>query len=184
MQILSVGNLVPRKNNMSKGFSLLELLVVMAIVGMMAALVVPRLGSNEVTFLKVQIREAMAVLNYARRSAIVEGKAKVAIFHEGNSEASSQKMQPGQWTSRGATLQWKSGVTGKEDSKEEMNEKEKDDQGKKDDEFSKTIEITFYPEGGSSGGELLLSYHEHQAKIIVDSLTGKVRSDILDDQGS
>lgn len=164
---------------MSKGFSLLELLVVMAIIGMLAALVVPRVGSNDVTFLKVQIREAMAVLNYARRSAIVEGKAKVAIFHEGNQEVSSQKMQPGHWVSQGATLQWKSGITEKEEPKEDPHEKEK-----KDDESSKTIEITFYPEGGSSGGEITLSYHEHQAKIVVDALTGKVRSDILNDQDS
>lgn len=181
MLTLSVGNPVLRKNDkVSKGFSLLELLIVMAIIGMLAALVVPRVGSNDVTFLKAQIREAMAVLNYARRSAIVEGQAKVAIFQEGEPEASSEKMQPGHWTSRGTTLQWKSGSTKNTDtSKEDTQEKEKPKN-----ETLKTFEITFYPEGGSSGGEITLSYHEHQAKIIVDPLTGKVKSDLFDDKDS
>ena len=86
MPILSVGK--------RRGFTLLELLVVMAIIGMTAALVIPRISSAEVTLLKAQVREAVAVLKYARRSAIVEGKQKIAIFYKGSTM--------GRWDNRNA----------------------------------------------------------------------------------
>jgi len=154
------------------GFTLLELLVVMAIIGMIAALVLPRLGRNEVTFLKVQVREASALLNYARRSAIAEGKPKVVIFYEGEESSQIRKTAPGQWVSRGATLQWKR--AGEETMPEERTAAARPEK--------KAVEITFYPEGGCSGGEIILTYQEHQAKIVVDSITGKIKSDLFDEK--
>jgi general secretion pathway protein H len=154
MQISSTGRL---QHNLPKGFTLLELLIVMAIVGMMVALVIPRMGSGQATFLKAQVREAIAILNYARRSAIVEGTAKTATFYKNQvGEESRQKKQPGHWVSRGTDLQWGS---------------------KQQEEAAVTHTITFYPEGGSSGGELILSYQGYKAKITVNSLTGKIESE-------
>ncbi|WP_069471403.1 prepilin-type N-terminal cleavage/methylation domain-containing protein [Candidatus Marithrix sp. Canyon 246] len=152
-------------NRYHAGFSLLELILVMVIIGMAVAVVVPRLSNSEVTILKAQVREAVAVLNYARRSAIVEGKQKVASFHEGkeNTGSKTSKSEPGKWTSRGATIQW-GGNYLSEDEEEE----------------SKTFEIIFYPEGGSSGGAIVLTYKYHKAKITVSPITGKIESEILD----
>jgi general secretion pathway protein H len=148
------------QSNLPKGFTLLELLIVMAIVGMMVALVIPRIGSGQATFLKAQVREAIAILNYARRSAIVEGTAKTATFYKNQTNderKSNQKRQPGHWVSRGTDLQWGS--------------------SKQQEEVEITHTITFYPEGGSSGGEFFLSYQGHKAKITVSALTGKIESE-------
>jgi general secretion pathway protein H len=148
------------------GFTLLELIIVMAIMGMIASLVIPHIGSGQLTLLQAQMREAVAVLNYARRSAIVEGKQKVASFYEGKEntvDKSPQKMTPGQWVSRGTTLQW-------------------GEKPGKDQPQDKVYQITFYPEGGSSGGEIILGYLDHKAVIRVNPLTGKVEAEIVDEK--
>lgn len=139
------------------GFSLLELLLVLAITGMLAAMVIPRLSGGQATVLKTQVREAVAVLNYARRSAVIQGQSKVATFYEGIGSAT--KTEVGRWVGRGATLQW--GNT------EATTDRKTN------------YEFTFYPEGGSSGGDLILSYEGYQAKISVNPLTGKVTSEFL-----
>lgn len=159
------------------GFTLLELIVVMAILAMAMALVIPHISSGEMTFLKAQVREVVAVLKYARRSAIVEGKQKSATFYEsrkGTDEKStshekSTSQKSGQWISRGATLEWGS-----------QTRKESDEEG----EASETAnyKITFYPQGGSSGGELILTYLKLKAKISVNPITGQVESEILYDK--
>jgi general secretion pathway protein H len=163
---LSIG-----KKNRSDGFTLLELLVVMVIIGMMAALVIPNLSSGQATFLKAQVREAVAKLKYASRSAKILGKETTTHFYEGSVETgkkSTAKVKPGDWVSRGALMQWA----------------EKDnDEGSDESNIGKTAyKFTFYPEGGSSGGELILSYLKYKAKIKVNPLTGKIESEILDDK--
>jgi type II secretion system protein H len=140
------------------GFSLLELMIVMAIVGMIATLVIPRVSSSQVALLKAQVREVAAVLNYARRSAIIRGKTTKASFYNkkmGENTLLQKSAKPEQWISRGAILQWGEGS------------KEKD----------KTVyEITFYPEGGSSGGKFTLIHQKYKATITVDPLTSKIES--------
>jgi len=146
------------------GFTLLEMIVVMAILGMAVAIVIPQISSGQSTLLKAQAREAMAVLKNARRMAIVEGKQKMATLQESQPDSvnkSMSKAMPGRWVSRGATLQWAGEVS--------------------DDE--KTVyQITFYPEGGSSGGELILSHLDYKVKISINPITGKITSDIFDDE--
>ncbi len=139
------------------GFSLLELLVVMAILSMLVGIVIPRLNSSDVTVLKAQVREVMAVLKYARRSAIVDGKAKVALFSTGKKTNDHKKTTVGHWVSRGAKVQLGGEIK----------------------EITNTIKITFYPEGGSSGGDIILTHLEHKAKITVNPITGKIESEIL-----
>ncbi len=142
------------------GFTLLEVLVVMAIIAMGSALIVPRISGGQVSLLKAQVREATAVLNYARRSAIVEGRSKTAFFYE--SARSQNTSQSGTWISRGATLQWGASQEGQQlDNQEQA--------------------ITFYPEGGSTGGEFVLSYQNRKVKVVVNPLTGKVSSEFLEE---
>ncbi|MDY6992516.1 MAG: GspH/FimT family pseudopilin [Pseudomonadota bacterium] len=166
MPILSAGKTVARLPNFDNGFTLLELLTVMAIIAMMAALVIPHIGSGQVSVLKAQVREAVAVLNYARRSAIVEGQAKTTVFYNKQESKTTdtveKKIVPGQWVSRGARLQW-----GNQQPQAEQETSQK---------------ITFYPEGGSSGGEFILSHQEFKAKITVNPLTGKIKSELLNEQ--
>jgi general secretion pathway protein H len=46
-------------------------------------------------------------------------------------------------------------------------------------EIEDTLEITFYPEGGSTGGILILSSQERQASITINPFTGRVETEFL-----
>jgi len=140
MPILSIGKPINKLKIPQSGFSLLELLLVMAIIAMAVGVVIPRIGSSEVTFLKAQVREAVAKLRYTRRTALVEGKQKVATFKQ--------------------------------------NKKKEGEEGKEGKE-GEVYQVTFYPEGGSSGGEIILTHLEYKAKITVNPITGKIESEIL-----
>jgi len=142
MPILSIGK--PINKRVLSGFTLLEILIVMAIIAMAVAVVIPGISSSEVTFLKAQVREAVAMLRYTRRTALVEGKQKVATFNKNKKEESEEGEVRG-----------------------EMGEEGEVDQ------------ITFYPEGGSSGGEIILTHLDYKAKITVNPITGKIESEIL-----
>lgn len=175
-RLISVSGTQKTTHSFSSGFTLLELIIVMAIMGMIAGLVIPHIGSGQQTLLKTKMREAVAVLNYARRAAIVEGKQKVASFYAGEENSVAKlppKNTPSQWVSQGITLQW--GEKSKAD-------KEVDPTPKTDQALEPVYQITFYPEGGSSGGEIILGYLEHKAVIRVNPLTGKVEAEILDEK--
>ncbi|MDM8560545.1 prepilin-type N-terminal cleavage/methylation domain-containing protein [Candidatus Parabeggiatoa sp. HSG14] len=149
-----------------RGFSLLEMLVVLAILGMAMVLVIPNLSTSQSAVLKAQVRDTMAMLKYKRRSAIVEGK--VAIFDPNKKEGfdakttdkPTKKHDSGEWVSRGVNLQCGG----------ELRDNEKAD-----------CKITFYPEGGSSGGEIIFTHLDYKAKITVNPITGKIKSDIFED---
>jgi len=141
MPILSIGK--PINKRKLSGFSLLEILLVMAIIAMAVGVVIPRIGSSEVTFLKAQVREAVAKLRYTRRTALVEGKQKIATFNQNQKKEGEE------------------GEVGKEG------------------EMGEVYQVTFYPEGGSSGGEIILTHLDYKAKITVNPITGKIESEIL-----
>lgn len=163
--------------NFLSGFTLIEIIVVMAIIAMMATLVIPRISSGSVTILQAQVRQAVAVLNYARRSAIVEGQPKTAYFYEGDQQTSNSP--PIHWTSHGTALQW---GNDKEKDKTSDNKKGSDNKKANEPDNNATYQVTFYPEGGSSGGEILFSYQGHKFKVTVNPLTGKIESEYLDDK--
>ena len=166
------------------GFTLLELLIVLVILGMVAALVIPNISSNQGIVLKAQAREVIAILKHARRSAIVEGKQKEVVLSEGSKEVvnqSSSKKGSGHWVSRGVTLQLREIIS----NPSEISEQAVNDQDEVNEPNGKnqtTYKITFYPEGGSSGGELTLNYLDYKAKININPLTGKIDSDIFDNE--
>ncbi|GAB6041074.1 hypothetical protein JCM17961_17480 [Endothiovibrio diazotrophicus] len=141
------------------GFTLLELLVVMAIVGMLAALVAPRIGSSEGSLFRAQVREAVAALNYARRSAIIQGYPAEAVLQPGGVTDPGE----GHWVSRGVSLSVLEG---------------KVPEGK-----DAPFKVTFFPEGGSSGGELALKLGTRTATIRIDAVTGRVRAKLPGEEG-
>lgn len=156
-------NVMPLIN---KGFTLLELLLVMVIVAMAIVIIVPRMGSNELTLLRVQVREVISVLNYSRRTAIIQGVPQIAVLYVYNEKIKPPK-QIGHWASKGAQLQWN----------DEKVLKPKDENT----EELQHVEITFYPEGGCSGGELVLSNEKNKIKITINPLTSKIVSESSDE---
>ncbi|MDP1933005.1 MAG: GspH/FimT family pseudopilin [Gammaproteobacteria bacterium] len=155
----------------NKGFTLLELMVVLAILAMGSMLVIPSLtGMNARTF-GAQVREASALLNYARRTAVVTGQPVTASFQIDAAEnveqtaAQSARSRLGRddvWTSRGVSVTYR-------DSTNQLTNVE---------EF---IDITFFPEGGSTGGELILALEGRAASIFIDPFSGKVRTEFSND---
>ncbi len=144
------------------GFSLLEILIVMAIIGSLLVLALPNFSSGHLSILRAQTRELRAVLNYVRRNAIVLGTTQVATIYQGSAEnTSSNKKVPGNWVSRGVGLQWGGELV------EGMQKS--------------AHEISFYPEGGSSGGEIILTYEAHKMRLKINPLTGKTSAELIKD---
>lgn len=158
----------------NRGFTLLELMVVLAILAMGSMLVIPNLtGMNARTF-GAQVREASALLNYARRTAVVTGQPVTASFQIAQDEdavpqrtAESARSRLGRdeiWISRGVNVSYR-------DSTNQIVD------------VAESVDITFFPEGGSTGGELILSLDDRatSASILVDPFSGKVRTEFADD---
>ncbi len=151
------------------GFTLLELIVVMAIVAMAAALVVPRINASQSTLFQSDLREALGVLKYGRRMAIIQSK-DTSVTLQSNTEQTKRprKLNPNHWIARVTSLHCQS--------EQENTQDTEDEEDKKD----MTCHITFYPEGGSSANEILLSFKHYRAKITLNPLTGKAEWEILD----
>ena len=158
--------------NNSAGFTLLELLVVLAILAMGSVLLIPSIGNMSSRTYTAQVREVSSLLNYARRTAVVTGQAASAQFFpelEDNESAQpaaqSARSDLGRdniWRARGIELAF-------EDSTEQQIDVEDG------------VTITFFPEGGSTGGSLILSLDSRETVISIDPFSGKVRAEYADD---
>ncbi len=137
-----------------KGFSLLELLVVLVIVGFMAVLIPPRInGAMASTQAKATARDVISALRQARSTAIVRQKEfvfKVDLTHKTYAVDDHKiykmpnKMQVGLLTARSEQISEHVGG------------------------------IRFFPDGSSTGGRVRLSMENLTLFIDVNWLTGKV----------
>ncbi|MCV6636830.1 prepilin-type N-terminal cleavage/methylation domain-containing protein [Candidatus Albibeggiatoa sp. nov. NOAA] len=154
------------------GFTLIELIVVMALIAMAAALVVPRINASQSTLFQSDVREALTVLKYGRRMAIIQGKDSTVSLQSNSQQTERPKrLNPERWIARASSLQCQS-----KQNEEDEKDSKKDEEKKKD----MTCNITFYPEGGSSGSEILLSFQHYRAKITLNPLTGKASWEMLE----
>ena len=164
-----------------RGFTLLEILLVLTLIALASALVVPNVGGLDARIYSVQLRQMNALLQYARRNAVITGfpvsarlygpsfrpdDADIALADE---PACSQERGQGQaagllktpkacWESDGIAMSY-------EDSTERLIEVER------------FIDVTFYPEGSSSGGTLIFSRDDRHTRIIIDPFTGRISSE-------
>lgn len=158
-----------------RGFTLLELLVVLVIMGLASGLVVPRLiGSLSNTALLTAGKQITASLRWARSAAVSRRTMMTAVFHipenrmefkrpagdgDGREPAgaanSSGLHQPPPVFDLPRNVSLEMGVTpGGEMVKEEFR-------------------ILFHPAGNSSGGEIVLHNDRgRRLKIVVDFITG------------
>ena len=171
------------------GFTLLEILLVLTIIGMASILVVPNITNLESRNFDAQIRQANSLLNYARRIAVVKGQPAVASFiinldENGDSIADRGRNKGGNRSSRDSEHQgdhsfnrritpvgeWHSGdiqIRYRDSSDREV-------------EVEDRINITFYPEGGSTGGTLFISLadasDDESIAIEIDPFTGRINT--------
>lgn len=152
-----------RRQLAQSGFTLLELLLVLGILGMAAGLLVPRLTSLDAPGFTAQTREATGMLNYARRMAVVQGTPATVVLMTDDYAEQVEDQNPetvsnavATWIGRGITLEHL-GSTGQRRQIEEQ------------------LQVTFYPEGGSTGGEITLRQDRRETIIVVDPFSGRVQ---------
>ena len=142
------------------GFTLLELLVVLAIAGMILA-VTPPLFSAALPGLQMKssARQLASALRYARSSAVTQQSQTIVTLDVANREFTV--------TGRAKAYEFPEQFKLKLfTARSELSE-----DGTKGN-------IRFFPDGGSTGGRVTVSYGERSHEIDVDWLTGRVR--ILD----
>jgi prepilin-type N-terminal cleavage/methylation domain-containing protein len=64
-----------------RGFTLLEIILVLAIIATASVMVVSNLGGFEARTFSTQVRQAQSLLNYARRTAVISGQASTVSFN-------------------------------------------------------------------------------------------------------
>ncbi len=156
----------PRPAGRCGGFTLLEILLVLAILAMASVVVFPNITGLETRTFSTRVREAHTLLNLARRTAVVSGQPGVARFVITEpDDPDSRQPSPfvaGRWDGNGLQLAYL-------------------DSTERETDVTEDLEITFYPEGGSTGGVLILSAGDRRARITVNPFTGRVDTEFLDE---
>lgn len=139
------------------GFTLLELLIVLGILAMMATLIGPGLNSLDSPGFNARMREASALMNNARRRAVVEGRTQTVEFVPAQVTDTElpQTATIGRWSSTEIELWY---TTGTDRSRP----------------VDMPLTIGFFPEGGSTGGELEFRLGERRRTLMVDPFSGRV----------
>jgi general secretion pathway protein H len=150
-----------------RGFTLLELLIVLTLIGLALGLTIPTLtGSDNATF-RGEVRKAVAVLTYARRAAIVEAMPWTAAMQALDPESPDyafDKEALDQKLDEPATTRWISEVV--------RFDFQLDENARSD--AVESVDFTFFPQGGSTGGVLTLSRAAQSARVRVDPITGRI----------
>lgn len=133
----------------------------LAIVGLAGALLAPRFGGLDSRGFDVEARSVANLLNHARRNAVVTGNPATISFlpeaEDGELDYSPPIFSAGVYDARDIELQFQDSAGALEPVLE-------------------PLEITFFPEGGSTGGALLLLRGELSARIDIDPFTGRINA--------
>lgn len=160
-----------------KGFTLLELLLVLAIITLGSAIIIPNISNTDGKLFAAQLRDLANILKYNRRNAVVTGEIQSAqLFNlfddqetiKGHEQRNKTGHKKGQWYSQGAVVRWLD--------KDNLNKTrmvakplETNNQAK-----PAMLMVQFFPQGGATGGTLLLQQGAQQAQLVVNSFTGKL----------
>ena len=153
-------------NNSNAGFTLLELLLVLTIIGLASILVVPNVGNLDSRTFSIQVRQAQSLLNHARRDAVVRGVPSSINFvlteEMEDCEFVDSPTIVGSWESNEISLSFENSANIER-------------------EIDNCMEVSFYPEGGSSGGTLHFIQDNQQARLVIDPFSGRVSQPELDE---
>jgi general secretion pathway protein H len=165
-----------------KGFTLLELLLVLAIITLGSAIIIPNIGHTDGKLFAAQLRDLANVLKYNRRNAVVTGEIQSAqLFNlfddqdniKGHEQSYKMGYKKGQWHSQGAVIRWldKDNI----DNTKIYNTKVVQKQLETNILARQAmLMIQFFPQGGATGGTLLLQQGEQQAQLMVNSFNGRL----------
>lgn len=176
-----------------KGFTLIELILVLVIMGLLTSLVAPAITSLAGLKIKTAARRIAAGLRYARSQAVTTGSDYQVVFNLEKGEVTVESLQEEE-SYRGDGEQKESQGNEKEDVSEEESAPQKIKRKKtykvpKEVKIAKVIvegvEITedddeevwidFYPNGSCSGGEIYLTNERERVyRIVLNFLTGIV----------
>jgi len=146
------------------GFTLLELLVVLSIIAIATGLIVPNLAITDNGAFNAEVRNAASALTYARRMAIVKGAPQTTTLFALDSEAPDYDERLVEVNALKTETRW---VT--EDLELSFQNEVEPDPATVD-----KMSVTFFPQGGSTGGLLGFSSDERKAMIRVDAITGRI----------
>ncbi|HWK55603.1 MAG TPA: GspH/FimT family pseudopilin [Hyphomicrobiales bacterium] len=146
------------------GFTLLELLVVCALIALTLTLVVPNISGIDSGSFRGQVRRAVATLAYARRAAVVQAMPITATFYQ------LQPQDP-EYAAMRERLARPEGeaLWGTED----LTLKFQRDQNVEASAMPE-VAVTFFPQGGSTGGVLTFADEQRTASIRIDPITGRI----------
>ncbi len=149
--------------NQPAGFTLLELLVVLSIIAIATGLIIPNLALTDNSAFNADVRRAAATLTYARRIAIVDGAPATATLFALDPDAADYEELREEAQADGAA-HWLS---------EELELRYRNEVSERPEKVDK-LAVTFFPQGGSTGGVLSFVRDEREAQIRVDPITGRI----------
>lgn len=127
------------------GFTLLEMMMVLAILGLVLAIVPASLmNATGAQALKADVRTLISVLHYARTRAIASNAPVALVIDSQTARLSIDGTQQIGALSKTTSL------------------------------LNQPFAVQFYPDGGSSGGEVSLSYEQDRYRVTINWLTGAV----------
>jgi general secretion pathway protein H len=139
----------------ARGVTLLELLIVLAIMGLGAALVVPMLGSGvSNTELRSAARQLASGLRLARSEAVAQRRETFLVLDVAGRRFKVDRDIQEHALNKGIELKL---FTAQKDLVDD-----------------KVGSIRFYPDGGSNGGRITVASGERKYEVDVDWLTGRV----------
>jgi general secretion pathway protein H len=142
----------------STGFTLLEALMVLAILGLVAALALPSLRRPpDKMRLEAATRTLMSALRFSRAEAIVRNDDVIVTMHVDSRVLKS---------SAGSAIQIDQDIS--VETVFAAAERRRSAAGS----------IRFFPDGTSSGGDIILTLNKRRARIWVNWLTGEARLDL------
>ena len=152
--LLNVDVVASRRCCFAQGFTLLELLVVIVLLSLMVVIVPPSLSRPANAELKMVTQNMVSALRYTRSLAIA--KKQAATFDLDVNERLYR--YPGRSNSQPFDESLRVKYTAARS--EFLNDT--------------TGSIRFYPDGSSTGGEIIISQDQRQQKISISWITGKV----------
>ena len=145
-------------NRKNAGFTLLEIILVLSIIGFVSILIFPNVGTIESRTFNSQLRQIVSLLNYAKRTAVIEGRsASVEIYAMPMSELETAQspVSVGYWEFTYGSIRF-------------------EDNTEIEHEIGDKLEVIFYPEGGSTGGTIFLGFEEEERRIQINPFSGEI----------